>query len=192
MALAAAVMAATTGWCGDEVNGKWWSMNTTRTIGGEHRLVEFSGERFNVWGKRGQAHLKFAQTDILTKVGKDLWTQTVFMFSCRSATGRLIRVTPLLELRDGATNKLLRDFHCSDWPGMDTGSYLEFIFAKYRGTPRLTDCRDLDLHDAVYDPSTKTLKLDFTPGPNAALAVDGKPVAIKGAGRQSIMVRLGS
>ena len=108
MALAAAVMAATTGWCGDEVNGKWWSMNTTRTIGGEHRLVEFSGERFNVWGKRGQAHLKFAQTDILKKVGKDLWTQTVFMFSCRSATGRLIRVTPLLELRDGATNKLLR------------------------------------------------------------------------------------
>ena len=108
MALATAVMAVMTGWCGDEVNGKWWSMNTTRTIGGEHRLVEFSGERFNVWGKRGQAHLKFAQTDILKKVGKDLWTQTVFMFSCRSATGRLIRVTPLLELRDGATNKLLR------------------------------------------------------------------------------------
>ena len=69
-------------------------------------------------------------------------------------------------------------------------SNVEFIFAKYRGTPRLTDCRDLDLHDAVYDPSTKTLKLDFTPGPNAALAVDGKPVEIGTSGeRRTIEIK---
>ena len=109
------------------------------------------------------------------------------------ALGGDVSESQMIERLDAvAANKSLHDFHCSDWPGMDTGSYLEFIFAKYRGTPHLTDCRDLDLHDAVYDPSTKTLKLDFTPGPNAALAVDGKPVAIKGAGRQIIIVRLGS
>ena len=91
-----------------EVRGEWWTMNVTNTIGGVHRLREYSAERFDVWGRRGKAHLKFAQTDVMRRVDRDWWTQAVFMFSCRSATGRLIRVTPLLELRDGSTNRLLR------------------------------------------------------------------------------------
>ena len=90
------------------VKGKWWTMNTTNTIGGVHRLREFSAGRFDVWGRRGKAHLKFAQTDILRRVDRDMWTQEMFVFSCRSATGRLIRVTPLVEVSCGKSNRLYR------------------------------------------------------------------------------------
>ena len=70
-----------------------------------------------------------------------------------------------------------------DWPGMDTGSYLEYVLHRLAQSPVITDCRDIDLHNATYDAATKTLALDFTPGPQAALAVDGKPVSFprKGA-----------
>lgn len=60
---------------------------------------------------------------------------------------------------------------CRDWPGMDTSSYLEYVYAYLAGTPHISDCRDVNLHDAVYDPATGELTLDFTPGPEAALAV---------------------
>ncbi|MDO5318673.1 MAG: hypothetical protein Q4G65_08615 [bacterium] len=64
-----------------------------------------------------------------------------------------------------------------DWPGMDTGSYLEYVLHRLTPSPVITDCRDVDLHGATYDAATKTLTLDFTPGPQAALAVEGKPVS---------------
>lgn len=79
-------------------------------------------------------------------------------------------------------DKPFHDFLCSDWPGMDSASYLAYVFAKYRNTPTLTDCRDVDLHDAVYDPATKTLTLDVTPGERARLAVNGKALALGAAG----------
>ena len=91
-----------------EVRGKWWTMNVTNTIGGVHRMREFSPERLDVWGRRGRAHLKYAQTDVMRRVDRDWWTQAVFMFSCRSATGRLIRVTPLLEISSGSSNRIFR------------------------------------------------------------------------------------
>ena len=75
-----------------------------------------------------------------------------------------------------AADKPFHDFLCSDWPGMDTGSFLEFVFAKYRRTPRITDCRDMDLHDAVFDPATGVLAIDATSGANGALAVEGESV----------------
>ena len=60
---------------------------------------------------------------------------------------------------------------------MDTGSYLEYVLHRLAQSPVITDCRDVNLHNATYDAATKTLALDFTPGPQAALAVDGKPVS---------------
>ena len=59
-----------------EVRGEWWTMNVTNTIGGVHRLREYSAERFDVWGRRGKAHLKFAQTDVLRRVDRD-WSPVV-------------------------------------------------------------------------------------------------------------------
>lgn len=60
---------------------------------------------------------------------------------------------------------------CRDWPGVQTSSYLEYVYAAMAGTPLLSDCRDVDLHDAVYDPADGVLTLDFTPGARAALRV---------------------
>ena len=60
---------------------------------------------------------------------------------------------------------------CRDWPGVQVSSYLEYVYAAMAATPRISDCRDLDLHDAAYDPATGELTLDFTPGAEAALAV---------------------
>jgi hypothetical protein len=41
-------------------------------------------------------------------------------------------------------------------------------------TPRISDCRDVDVHDAVYDPASRELVIDFTPGERASLAVSVK------------------
>ena len=59
----------------------------------------------------------------------------------------------------------------TDWPGMDTGSYLEFVYHRLAGSPLIADCRDLTLHDAVFDPASGELRLDVTPGARPALAV---------------------
>ena len=70
---------------------------------------------------------------------------------------------------------------CKDWPGIQTSSYLEYVYAAMAGTPKISDCRDVNLHDAAYDPATGELTLDFTPGAEAALAVTpkgGGPVRI--------------
>ncbi len=71
-----------------------------------------------------------------------------------------------------------------DWPGMDTGSYLDYTLARLSGAPTITDCRGVNLHNAVWDASTHTLTLDVTPGMAASLAVNGKPVSLAGTKRQ--------
>ena len=60
-----------------------------------------------------------------------------------------------------------------DWPGMDTGSYMEFALARLADAPRISDCRGIHLHDARWDRKTGMLTLDFTPGNGAALKVSG-------------------
>ena len=60
-----------------------------------------------------------------------------------------------------------------DWPGMDTGSYMEFVLARLADAPRITDCRGIHLHDARWDRKSGMLTLDFTPGNGAALKVSG-------------------
>lgn len=66
----------------------------------------------------------------------------------------------------------------TDWPGMDTCSYAEYIYHRLVDSPVITDCRGINLHDAQYDVKTRTLTLDFTPvAPDAALAVEGIPLA---------------
>ena len=60
-----------------------------------------------------------------------------------------------------------------DWPGMDTGSYMEFTLARLADAPRISDCRGIHLHDARWDRKTGMLTLDFTPGNGAALKVSG-------------------
>ena len=58
-----------------------------------------------------------------------------------------------------------------DWPGMDTGSYMEYVLARLAGSPRISECRQANVHDARWDPAARTLALDYTPGPRARLAV---------------------
>ena len=66
----------------------------------------------------------------------------------------------------------------TDWPGMDTCSYVEYIYHRLTDSPVITDCRGLNLHDAQYDVKARTLTLDFTPvAPDAALAVSGVSLA---------------
>ena len=78
-------------------------------------------------------------------------------------------------------NKWLR----TDWPGMDTCSYVEYIYHRLTGSPVVTDCRGVNLHDAQYDVKTRTLTLDFTPVTKyAALAVDGVPLAGLAVGKR--------
>ena len=73
----------------------------------------------------------------------------------------------------------------TDWPGMDTCSYVEYIYHRLTGSPVVTDCRGVNLHDAQYDVKTRTLTLDFTPvTKDAALAVDGTPLAGLAVGRR--------
>ena len=77
-----------------------------------------------------------------------------------------------------------------DWPGMDSGSFIEFTLHRLTHSPKVTDCRDVNVHDAQYDPATGVLTLDVTPGAFAALAVDGKPLALPGSGRRKIEVKV--
>lgn len=78
-------------------------------------------------------------------------------------------------------NKWLR----TDWPGMDTCSYVEYIYHRLTGSPVVTDCRGVNLHDAQYDVKTRTLTLDFTPvTKDAALAVDGVRLAGLAVGKR--------
>ncbi|MBR0458104.1 MAG: hypothetical protein IJJ26_02595 [Victivallales bacterium] len=51
-----------------------------------------------------------------------------------------------------------------DWPGMNTGSYLEYIFHRFTNSPIISDCRDLYLQDAIYDPASKKLTLTYLAG----------------------------
>ena len=60
----------------------------------------------------------------------------------------------------------------TDWGGMVTGSYMEYILAKLAGSPRIADCRDIYLHDAIWNPKSRELKLDYTPGPKATIVID--------------------
>ncbi|MBR0458105.1 MAG: hypothetical protein IJJ26_02600 [Victivallales bacterium] len=51
-----------------------------------------------------------------------------------------------------------------DWPGMNSGSYIEYALHRIVDSPSISDCRDLNLQDAVFDPATKTLTLKYLPG----------------------------
>ena len=68
---------------------------------------------------------------------------------------------------DEALNKRLP----RDWPGMDTGSYMEYILARLADSPRITECRQSNVHDARWDPSTRKLTIDYTPGKDARITV---------------------
>lgn len=73
----------------------------------------------------------------------------------------------------------------TDWPGMDTCSYAEYIYHRLVDSPVITDCRGINLHDAQYDVKTRTLTLDFTPvAPDAALAVEGIPLVNLAPGKR--------
>lgn len=68
-------------------------------------------------------------------------------------------------------------FLMNDWPGIDTGSYLEYVLHGVAGSPVITDCRGVDLHDARFDPATRTLTIEATAtSRDARIAVDGKPL----------------
>ena len=67
-----------------------------------------------------------------------------------------------------------------DWPGMNTGYYIEYVLHRLSGSPAITDCRDVYLHNATYDPAKGIVRLDVTPGRAAALAVAGCATAGKG------------
>ena len=58
-----------------------------------------------------------------------------------------------------------------DWPGMDTGSYMEYILARLADSPRITECRQSNVHDARWDPSARKLTIDYTPGKDARITV---------------------
>ncbi len=77
-----------------------------------------------------------------------------------------------------------------DWPGMDTGSYLAYTLSRLTRAPTITDCRGVNLHNAVWDSNTCTLTLDVTPSDTAALAVNGKPVSLNGTSRQTVKLNI--
>lgn len=78
----------------------------------------------------------------------------------------------IMEYLDACTKvERLNKWLPTDWPGMDTGSYLEYIFHRMTNSPVISDCRDCHLHDAVYEPKLKELTLDYTPGSKARLAI---------------------
>ena len=70
-----------------------------------------------------------------------------------------------------AANRGLNKGLPTDWGAMVTGSYMEYVLARLAGSPRLSDCRAVDLHDATWDPKARRLKLSYTPGPGARLAI---------------------
>jgi len=95
----------------------------------------------------------------------------------------------LARLKACAADEKLNRHLPRDWPGMDTGSYIEYTLHRLYKSPVLTDCRGVYLHDASWDPKTGELSLDVTPGPAAALAVNGKPVKLGSPGsRRKILV----
>ena len=71
-----------------------------------------------------------------------------------------------------AANRGLNKGLPTDWGAMVTGSYMEYILAKLSGSPRISDCRDVYLHDAIWNPKSRELKLDYTPGPKARIIID--------------------
>ena len=75
-----------------------------------------------------------------------------------------------------------------DWPAMDSGSFIEWTLHRPYRSPYVTDCRDAFVHDAVYDPKTKTVTLDVTPGERCRIAVAGRDVPLRPSVRQSVTV----
>ena len=109
----------------------------------------------------------------LTGTGGDL---TYCLVSHLAIGGEYDADDLLAKLRDVANNTAYLDKLKKDWPGMDVGAYMEYSLQKIASAPRITDCRDVCLHDATYNPKRKRLVLDVTPGVNAVLAVEGQPV----------------
>lgn len=46
------------------------------------------------------------------------------------------------------------------------------------------------VHDATYDPATKTVVLDVTPGERGSISVAGRAVELSGKGRRRIEVKI--
>ena len=91
-------------------------------------------------------------------------------------------------LKTCAANQKLNSRLPRDWPGMDTGSYIEYALHRIYGSPVITDCRGVTLHSAIWDPEQKKLTLDVTPGENAVLTVDGRSVRLGEKGKRSRLV----
>ena len=92
------------------------------------------------------------------------------------------------KLDDCAADEKLNRRLPRDWPGMDTGSYIEYALHRLFKSPVITDCRGVNLHDASWAPQTGQLTLDLTPGEGAVLAVDGKKVALGPVGQRAKIV----
>ena len=85
---------------------------------------------------------------------------------------------------------LARTKEWRDWPAMDSGSFIEWTLHRLHGSPYVTDCRDMFVHDATYDPATKTVVLDVTPGERGSISVAGRAVELSGKGRRRIEVKI--
>jgi len=75
-----------------------------------------------------------------------------------------------------------------DWPGMGVGTYMEYALARIADAPLITDCRNVELHEATWNPARRKLTLEFTPSHGAGLAVNGRPLADLAAGRRETRV----
>ena len=110
----------------------------------------------------------------------------VYKAACLAIGGACGPDDLLAKLRELVGNETYLAGRKKDWPGMDIGAYAEYALHVIAGSPTITDCRDIDLHDAVYDPVGKLLTLDFTPGENAVLAVEGRRLGNLAPGRRTL------
>ena len=78
-----------------------------------------------------------------------------------------------------AANKRLDDRICNDWGGMCTGSYVEYVLYRLKGKVLIDTAKNLNLHNAVYDPETKEFSIRFTAN-NCAELVLKSPLRLQG------------
>jgi len=100
--------------------------------------------------------------------------------------GEYARPWLLAKLRDVECNTTYVDHLPEDWPGMGAGNYMEYALARIADAPKITNCRNLKLHEATWDPVQQQLTMEFTPGADARLAVNGRSLANLTPGRLEV------
>ena len=98
--------------------------------------------------------------------------------------------SPGLPLDELVGRTLARKKEWRDWPAMDSGSFIEWTLHRLHGSPYITDCRDMFVHDATYDPATQKVVLDVTPGERGSISVAGRAVELSGKGRRRGEVKI--